>query len=107
MFVKKIRCSFQEFNSGKKADIFEKVCRNNNMKHLSALQDIEHRWNSTCRMLARFIELEEGLRAFHREQATEFPLSESEIEAVRNILRALQIVGEASTRLQNAKSTLS
>ena len=56
-------------------------------------------------MLTRFLEVEEALRAYYRNKNEKFPLSNSEVEGIRSILPALQIVAEASTRLQKDGST--
>ena len=105
--IRKVRSVVQEFRySGTNSDIFEDVCRSNGFKHLVALPDLSFRWNSTLKMLTRFLEIEEPLRAYYRRKKENFPLSNSEVEGIRSIVPALQIVAEASTRLQKHGSTL-
>lgn len=57
-------------------------------------------------MLRNFLKLEPALQLYHSEQNLAFPLTEAELSAAAEILRALTHVEIAISRLSNEDATM-
>lgn len=70
--------------------------------------DVATRWNSSLRMLERFLEMEQALRTFYaNENSTQaFPLSDEELLTCKDMVKAMTHVEEATKRLSIHGATL-